>query len=77
MNSIDNIIRQCRSCVKLFSYRYKKLLYLEKNRIAIGKNIDCLIATYCIAENHSLLHREADFDAFEEHLGLQVVHAGG
>jgi hypothetical protein len=26
-------------------------------------------------QNHSLLNRDVDFDAFEEHLGLQVVHA--
>jgi len=48
---------------------------LRKMGITVRKTIDCLIATYCIAENHSLLHRDADFDAFEEHLGLQVVHA--
>lgn len=49
---------------------------LRKKGITIRKTIDCLIATFCIAENHRLLHRDADFDAFEEHLGLQVVHAG-
>jgi hypothetical protein len=48
---------------------------LRKMGITVRKTIDCLIATFCIAENHSLLHRDADFDAFEEHLGLNVVHA--
>jgi len=48
---------------------------LRKMGITVRKTIDCLIATYCIAENHSLLHRDVDFDAFEEHLGLQVIHA--
>lgn len=38
------------------------------------KTIDLLIATYCIRHQHALLHRDRDFDAFEERLGLQVVH---
>lgn len=50
---------------------------LRKSGITIRKTIDCLIATYCIAENHTLLHRDSDFNPFEEHLGLQVVHANG
>lgn len=50
---------------------YRKL---RKSGITIRKTIDCLIATFCIAENHTLLHRDCDFDPFEEHLGLQVVH---
>jgi hypothetical protein len=49
---------------------------LRKLGITVRKTIDCLIATFCIAENHTLLHRDSDFDAFEEHLGLNVVHAG-
>jgi predicted nucleic acid-binding protein len=49
---------------------------LRKMGVTVRKTIDCLIATFCIAENHILLHRDADFDAFEQHLGLQVVHAG-
>jgi predicted nucleic acid-binding protein len=35
--------------------------------------IDVLIATYCIREQHSLLHRDRDFDVFEERLGLAVI----
>ncbi len=50
---------------------------LRKMGITVRKTIDCLIATYCIVENHTLLHREVDLDAFEEHLGLNVVHVGG
>lgn len=50
---------------------------LRKMGITVRKTIDCLIATYCIVENHTLLHRDVDFDAFEEHLGLNVVHVGG
>ena len=47
---------------------------LRKNGITVRKTIDCLIATFCIAENHTLLHRDNDFDGFEEHLGLKVAH---
>ena len=40
----------------------------------VRRTIDCLIATFCIREDHSLLHRDRDFDAFEKFLGLSVVH---
>jgi predicted nucleic acid-binding protein len=36
--------------------------------------IGCLIATFCLREGHALLHSDGDFDAFEECLGLAVVH---
>jgi predicted nucleic acid-binding protein len=38
------------------------------------KTIDLVIATYCLRHQHALLHRDRDFDAFEELLGLTVVH---
>src|SRR5579875_1435787 len=40
----------------------------------VRKTIDCLIATVCMERRHSLLHRDRDFDAFEQYLGLQGVH---
>jgi len=40
----------------------------------VRKTIDCLIATSCLLEGNALLHRNRDFDAFEQFLGLQVVH---
>ena len=40
----------------------------------VRKTIDCLIATFCIREGHSLLHRDRDFDPFERYLELLVVH---
>lgn len=49
---------------------------LRKKGITVRKTIDCLIATFCIVGNHSLLHRDSDFDGFEKHLGLKVVHPG-
>jgi predicted nucleic acid-binding protein len=39
----------------------------------VRKTIDCLIATFCLTEGHSLLHRDRDFDPFEKYLGLRVV----
>jgi predicted nucleic acid-binding protein len=41
----------------------------------VRKTIDCLIATFCLREQHSLLHRDRDFDPFEAFLGLSVIHA--
>ena len=40
----------------------------------VRKTIDCLIATFCLREQHSLLHRDRDFDAFERLLSLSVIH---
>ena len=40
----------------------------------VRKTIDCLIATFCLREQHSLLHRDRDFDPFEKFLELAVVH---
>jgi predicted nucleic acid-binding protein len=47
---------------------------LQRRGITVRKTVDCLIATFCIAEGHELLHRDSDFDGFEEHLGLKVIH---
>lgn len=41
--------------------------------ITIRSTIDCLVATFCIEESHTLLHRDSDFDYFKEHLGLRVL----
>jgi predicted nucleic acid-binding protein len=48
---------------------------LRTQGITIRKTIDCLIATCCIRKGHALLHRDRDFDPFEKHLGLRVIHA--
>jgi len=36
--------------------------------------VDCLIATFCLMEDHELLHNDRDFDPFERALGLRVIH---
>ncbi len=50
---------------------------LRKLGITVRSPIDCLIATFCIDNGHLLLHNDRDFDAFEQHLGLQVLRAVG
>lgn len=47
---------------------------LRQEGFTVRKTIDCLIATFCIRERHTLLHRDRDFDPFEKVLGLRVVH---
>jgi predicted nucleic acid-binding protein len=48
--------------------------WLRQRGYTVRKTIDCLIATFCLETGHSLLHRDHDFDPFEKHLGLRVVH---
>ena len=40
----------------------------------VRKTIDSLIATFCLRGQHSLLHRDRDFDPFEKFLELSVIH---
>lgn len=48
---------------------------LRTQGVTVRKTIDCLIATVCMRGGHELLHNDRDFDPFETHLGLRVVHA--
>jgi predicted nucleic acid-binding protein len=47
---------------------------LRQHGRTVRKTIDCLIATFCLQHGHSLLHRDRDFDHFEQVLGLTVIH---
>jgi predicted nucleic acid-binding protein len=47
---------------------------LRQKGVTVRKTIDNLIATYCIENDHELLHNDSDFDGYEEYLGLRVVH---
>jgi predicted nucleic acid-binding protein len=40
----------------------------------VRKTIDCLIATFCLIQGHTLLHNDRDFDPFEKILGMSVIH---
>jgi hypothetical protein len=48
--------------------------FLRNLGITIRGTVDCLIATFCIENGHQLLHNDSDFDHFERHLGLNVLH---
>lgn len=47
---------------------------LRRRGVTVRKTIDSLIATYCIKNDHDFLHNDNDFDGYERHLGLKVVH---
>jgi predicted nucleic acid-binding protein len=47
---------------------------LRAGGYTIRKTVDCLIATFCLNSGYALLHRDRDFDPFEQHLGLRVIH---
>jgi len=47
---------------------------IREKGLTVPQTIDCLIATFCIAHGHALLHRDRDFDAFEQILRLPVIH---
>jgi predicted nucleic acid-binding protein len=50
---------------------YRRLRAADRT---VRKTIDCLIATFCLVKGHALLHNDRDYDPFEEHLGLRVIH---
>jgi predicted nucleic acid-binding protein len=47
---------------------------LRRKGITVRKTIDSLIATYCIENEHDLLHNDSDYAGYEKHLGLSVIH---
>jgi predicted nucleic acid-binding protein len=46
---------------------------LRHRGVTIRKTIAVIIATFCLARGHRLLHNDRDFDPFVSHLGLQVI----
>ena len=53
------------------AYNYR---LLRRKGITVRKTIDGLIATFCIENNHELLHTDRDFDGYEANLNLKVIH---
>lgn len=47
---------------------YRKL---REKGVTVRKTIDTIIATRCIADGHSLLFSDRDFEPFVKHLGLK------
>ena len=41
--------------------------------VTVRETIDGLIATFCIANRHTLLHSDRNYDGFERYLGLRVI----
>ena len=46
---------------------------LRSKGVTIRKTIDVLIGTFCLENNHQLLHSDRDFDIMEKHLNLMTV----
>lgn len=46
--------------------------YLRGKGVTVRGTIDILIATYCIENDHTLLHADRDFEPMQKHLGLRV-----
>lgn len=46
---------------------------LRAKGITARKTIDTIVATRCLADGHSLLFSDRDFEPFVEHLGLRSV----
>ena len=44
---------------------------LRKSGITVRSGIDVLVASFCIRHDYLLLHRDRDFQAFEERRGLR------
>lgn len=57
--------------IALQSAQHYRLLRTKGS--TIRSTIDCVIATYCIANECALLHSDRDFSHFEELLGLRIV----
>ncbi len=44
---------------------------LRDQGVTVRSSIDVLVATFCIERDYALLHRDRDFEAFEELRGLR------
>ena len=49
---------------------YRKL---RAEGVTVRKTTDMLIATFCMENQHNLLHSDRDFDPIVAHLGLLVI----
>jgi hypothetical protein len=48
-------------------------LSLRRRGITVLKTVDCLLATFVIENDHSLLHNDREFDHFVEHFGMLAI----
>ncbi len=49
---------------------------LRRKGVSVRKTIDTIIATSCIENGYTLLHRDRDFDAFEKTSGIERREGG-
>ncbi len=59
--------------VAILSARNYRLL--RSKGVTVRGTIDVVIATFCILNDHQLLHSDRDFDQMVPHLGLKVAIA--
>jgi predicted nucleic acid-binding protein len=59
--------------IELATEAARRYRLLRARGRTVRKTIDCLIATFCLRGGHTLLHRDRDFEPFEQLLGLKVV----
>jgi predicted nucleic acid-binding protein len=45
---------------------------LRSQGITVRSSIDVLVATFCIEHDYALLHRDRDYEAFEQRRGLRT-----
>jgi predicted nucleic acid-binding protein len=45
---------------------------LRRLGVTIRKTVDVIIGTFCMVNDHELLHSDRDFDAMERSLGLRI-----
>ncbi len=64
------VLNLCNEYIAIKSSEYYR--YLRQKGITVRKTIDCIIATYCIENNVTLLHRDKDFDCFQQYFNLLI-----
>lgn len=80
----DADYRRARDLMRVLSYRdmlgeevaFRAIDYsraLRRRGITVRKTIDALIASFCIINGHSLLHRDRDFEPFRRYFGLVIA----
>ena len=48
----------------------RRYRFLRAKGVTMRKGIDCILATFCILEGHSILQKDRDFTPFVENFGL-------
>lgn len=72
--ALDKFVHVNMVDVSLAVQSARNFRYLRQKGVTVRKTIDSLIATFCIENDRQLLHNDSDFNGYEKHLGLQVIH---